>query len=283
MARSSRHPLRSFRVLALPLFACLIGMLAGGSAAADNARPKLLTDAGFDQRLNESIPLELNFRDEKGRAVELRQFFDQKPVVLVLAYYECPMLCTQVLNGVARSLQEISLDMGKDFEVVTVSFNPRDTYLLAAAKKRLYMGLYGRPAAGSGWHFLTGDQPSIQRLAEAVGFRYAYDPESGQYAHPSGVMVLTPEGRLSRYFFGIAFPPRDLRLGLVEAAAGQIGSPIDQILLFCYHYDPSTGKYGMVILNVVRGAGLATVLLIGGLVLGLSRRERSARGKPKHI
>lgn len=258
----------------LPLVLCLAVILASGILRAQTARPALLTDVGIDQKLNEQIPLDLNFRDETGKTVRLREYFGEKPVILVLAYYECPMLCTQVLNGLTRSLQGMSLEMGKQFNVVTVSINPRETPELAFAKKRIYAGIYGRPLAEQGWHFLTGDQPSIQELARAVGFRYAFDPESGQYAHASGIMVLTPEGRLSRYFYGIQYPSRDLRLSLVEASEGKIGSPVDQLLLFCYHYDPATGKYGLVILNIVRAAGLATVLAIGGFIWVLLRRER---------
>ena len=258
----------------LSLVVCLAVILTGGSLRAQTARPPLLTNVGIDQRLNEQVPLDLNFRDETGKAVRLREYFGEKPVILVLAYYECPMLCTQVLNGLTRSLQGMTLDVGKEFNVVTVSINPRETPELARAKKRIYTGIYGRPLGEQGWHFLTGEQPSIQALARAVGFRYAFDPESGQYAHASVIMVLTPEGRLSRYFFGIQYHSRDLRLSLVEASEGKIGSAVDHILLFCYHYDPATGKYGLVILNIVRAAGLVTVLVIGGSIWVMLRRER---------
>ena len=256
----------------------VVALLACSAGGAQNSRPPLLQDVGIDQKLNERIPLDLNFRDEAGNPVALRDYFGSKPVILTLVYYECPMLCTQVLNGLDRSLQEISLDLGNQYEVVTVSFNPRETPRLAAAKKRLYVGMYGRPAAERGWHFLTGEEPAIESLARAVGFHYAYDPESQQYAHASAIMVLTPDGKLSRYFYGIQYPSRDLRLGLVEASSGKIGTPMDQILLFCYHYDPATGKYGFVILNVIRVAGITTVLLIGLLVLVLFRRERPLGG-----
>ena len=247
------------------------------AAPAQTARPALLTDVGLDQKLNDQIPLDLTFRDEAGNTVALRQFFGDKPVILTLVYYDCPMLCTQVLNALDRSLQNITLDLGRQYEVVTVSINPRETPQLAAAKKRIYVGLYGRPHSEDGWHFLTGEQPQIEKLAHAVGFRYAYDPESGQYAHASGIMVLTPEGKLSRYFYGIQYPSRDLRLGLVEASTNKIGSPVDQLLLFCYHYDPATGKYGFVILNIVRAAGILTILAIAALLLFLFRREQAAR------
>ena len=192
--------------------------------------------------MNEQIPLDLNFRDETGKTVRLREYFGEKPVILVLAYYECPMLCTQVLNGLTRSLQGMTLDVGKQFNVVTVSINPRETPELAFAKKRIYAGIYGRPLAEQGWHFLTGDQPSIQELARAVGFRYAFDPESGQYAHASGIMVLTPEGRLSRYFYGIQYHSRDLRLSLVEASAGKDRLPGGPALAVLLPLRPGDGK-----------------------------------------
>lgn len=244
-------------------------------AQGANAKPRLLRDVGIDQKLNEQLPLDLAFRDENGQAVQLRKYFGAKPVILALVYYNCPMLCTQVLNGLLRSLQNLTLDVGRDFNVVTVSFDPREKPALAARKKELYVGLYSRPGGPTGWHFLTGDEPSIRNLTQAVGFRYAYDAESGQFAHATCIVVLTPEGRISRYLYGIEYPSRDLRLGLVEAAREKIGSPVDQILLFCYHYDPATGKYGLVILNVVRAAGLATVLALGTLIWIMFRREHS--------
>ncbi len=263
--------------LGLTLLLCVAVFLASGVSRAQTARPALLTDVGINQKLNERVPLDLSFRDDTGNTVRLREYFGEKPVILSLVYYDCPMLCTQVLNGLERSLQGISLDVGKQFNVVTLSINPRETPGLAAVKKRIYAGMYGRRLAEQGWHFLTGEEEAIKELARAVGFHYAYDPESGQYAHATAIMVLTPDGRLSRYFYGIQYPSRDLRLGLVEASAGKIGTPVDQLLLFCYHYDPATGKYGLVILNLVRAAGLATVLAIAGLVLVLFRRERLAR------
>jgi protein SCO1 len=229
-------------------------------------RPELLKDVGVDQKLNDEIPLDLTFRDEHGNPVELAQYFGSKPVILTLAYYNCPMLCTQVLNGLDRSLKEIPLSIGKDFNVVTVSIDPTERPVLAEAKQAMYTGMYGRPGAAQGWHFLTGDEPQIKQLAQAVGFRYAYDADSKQFAHASVIMVLTPEGRLSRYFYGIQYPERDLRLGIEEASHGKISSPVDAILLFCYHYDPHTGKYGLLISRVIQLAGGLTVL-IGGIFL----------------
>ncbi|HKV03931.1 MAG TPA: SCO family protein [Candidatus Acidoferrales bacterium] len=239
-------------------------------------RPELLKDVGIDQKLNDAIPLDLAFRDEHGRPVELGQFFGSKPVVLTLVYYNCPMLCTQVLNGLDRSLEQIPMEIGKDFNVVTVSIDPTDRPVLADAKQALYAGMYGRPGAQYGWHFLTGDEPQIKRLADAVGFRYAYDPDSKQYAHASVVMVLTPEGRLSRYFYGVTYPARDMRLGLVEASQGKIGSPVDQVLLFCYHYDPHTGKYGLLISRMIQLGGLLTILIGGIFLIWFFRGEHYA-------
>ena len=239
-------------------------------------RPELLKDVGVDQKLNESIPLGLRFNDEKGKPVELRQFFGSKPVILSLVYYNCPMLCTQVLNGLERSLKDVSLNLGKDYTVVTVSIDPTERPVLASAKQQLYAGMYGRPGGAQGWHFLTGDEPQIKQLASAVGFRYAYDPDSKQFAHASVIMLLTPEGRISRYFYGITYPSRDLRLGLDDASEGKIGSPVDAVLLFCYHYDPTTGKYGVVISHVIQLLGGLTILVVGGLILLLSRREHYA-------
>jgi len=236
--------------------------------------PEVLKRIGLDQKLNAQVPLDLTFRDEHGATVALRQYFGSRPVILTLVYYECPMLCTFVLNGVLNSAKHLAFDLGKDFDIVTVSIDPAEKPMLAEAKHTMYAGLYGRPGGLSGWHFLTGEESSIRRLAESVGFRYAYDKASEQYGHPSGIMVLTPAGRVSRYFYGIEYAPRDLRFALVEASGGKIGNPVDQILLACYHYDPMTGKYGLVISRVVRLAGLATVLLIGAMMVVFFRGER---------
>jgi len=239
-------------------------------------RPELLKDVGIDQKLNDSIPLGLTFRDEHGRTVELGQYFTGKPVILTLVYYNCPMLCTQVLNALDRSLQLIPMEIGKDFNVVTVSIDPTDKQSIAEAKWALYTGMYRRPGGPQGWHFLTGDEPQIKQLADAVGFRYAYDSDSKQYAHASGIMLLTGEGKISRYFYGVTYPERDLRLGLVEASEGKIGSPVDQILLFCYHYDPHTGKYGLLVSRMIQLGGLLTILIGGIFLLLLFRGEHYA-------
>ena len=237
--------------------------------------PALVKQIGLDQKLDAQIPLDLSFRDEQGATVTLRQFFGRRPVVLTMVYYECPMLCTMVLNGVLNSAKAMSFDIGKDYDIVTVSIDPTEKPILAEAKHTMYAGLYGRPDGAAGWHFLTGEEASIRQLAAAVGFRYVYDKQSQQYGHASGIMVLTPEGRVSRYFYGIEYLPRDLRLALVEASGGKIGTPVDAILLTCFHYDPTTGKYGLVISQVVRWAGLATVLAIGGMMLVFFRGEHS--------
>ncbi|HEV2348819.1 MAG TPA: SCO family protein [Terriglobia bacterium] len=260
------------------LAVCAAALLAGPPARAENQneKPSLLRNVGIDQKLNEQLPLDLTFRDETGRSVQLGQYFDDKPVILALVYYECPMLCTQELNGLLRSLQNIPLDIGKQFNVVTVSFNPHETPGLAANKKKVYVGIYGRPGAAQGWHFLTGDEGPIRKLTGAVGYHYAFDPASDQYAHATAIMVLTPQGKISRYFYGIDYPSRDLRLSLVEASNNKIGSPVDQVLLYCYHYDPVTGKYGLVIANVLRLAASVTILLLGGFLWILFRHERKA-------
>ncbi len=246
------------------------------SPSTPSKLPPLLRDVGIDQKLNSQVPLDLVFRDETGNEVRLGQYFGQKPVVLVLAYYDCPMLCTIVLNGVLHSLKELKYNVGREFEVVTVSFDPTEKPPLAAAKKAIYVGLYDRPNAGAGWHFLTGEEPSIRQLTQAVGFRYNYDPQTKQYFHATGIMVVTPDGRLARYFYGIQYPSGNLRLGLVEASEGKIGSPVDQVLLYCSQYDPATGKYSVIVSHVLKLAALATVLSLGGLILAMSLGRKRA-------
>jgi protein SCO1/2 len=252
-------------------------LCAATAASAADTRPAALQDVGIDQRLNEPVPLDLVFHDESGAPVRLGTYFGSKPVILALAYYECPMLCTLVLNGLASAMKVLSFDAGKEFEVVTVSFNPADTPALAAAKKQTYLKAYGRPGADAGWHFLTGDAAAIAQLTRAVGFRYKWLPEQQQFAHAAGIMVLTPQGKLARYFYGVEFSPRDLRLGLVEAAENKIGSPVDQLLLFCFHYDAATGKYGATAMGAVRVAGLLTVLALATFLAVMLRREHAQR------
>ncbi|MEP6995946.1 MAG: SCO family protein, partial [Acidobacteriota bacterium] len=243
------------------------GIVAAGE------KPALLKGIGIDQRLDAALPLTLAFRDEAGRAVRLGDYFGRRPVVLALVYYNCPMLCTQVLNGLVASLNVMSLAAGEDFDVVAVSFDPRETPEMARAKKEAYLARYKHPAADAGWHFLTGQEAQIHALAQAAGFRYRYDSQLDQFAHASAIFVATPDGRLARYFYGIEYAPRDLRLALVEASAGRIGTPVDQILLFCFHYDPASGKYGATIVNMVRLAGLLTIALLGSSLWVLSRRR----------
>lgn len=251
-------------------------LMAAVPAPTSTSLPPRLSDVGIDQKLNNQVPLDLAFRDEAGNEVRLGQYFKEKPVILVLAYYDCPMLCTIVLNGVLHSLKELKYNVGQQFEVVTVSFDPSEKPSLAAAKKALYVGLYGRPGAAAGWHFLTGEEPSIHVLTQAVGFRYNYDPQTKQYFHATGIMVLTPDGHLARYFYGIQYPSGNLRLGLVEASQGRIGSPADQVLLYCSQYDPGTGKYSVIVSHVLKIAALATVLSLAGLVLAMSLGRKQA-------
>jgi protein SCO1/2 len=238
------------------------------------ALPGTLQGVGIDQRLDQQLPLDLNFRDEAGRSVPLSTFFQsRKPVILALVYYRCPMLCTQILNGLESSLKAVSFNPGQDFEVLSVSIDPKDTPELAASKKQMYLRRYGRANTANGWHFLTGDEANIKAIADAAGFHFKYDPATDQFAHASGIMIATPEGRLSRYFYGVEYAPRDVRLGLVEASQNKIGNPVDQLLLFCYHYDPSTGKYGAIVMNIVRFTAGAFVLLGGAFLLIVFRRD----------
>jgi protein SCO1/2 len=244
----------------------------GATSPPADARPPGLTNVGIEQRLNQQVPLDLAFRDENGKSVCLRDYFGQKPVVLSLVYYKCPMLCSEVLSGLTNSLKILKFDIGDQFNVLTVSFNPEETPELAAAAKAGYLKRYNRPGAAEGWHFLTGRQESIARLTDAVGFQYQYDARSGQYAHATAIMVLTPEGRVAQYYYGVDYAPRDLRLALVQASKHRIGTLVDSVLLYCYHYDPAIGKYGAVITRILKLSGIATILVLGGLVLVLFRR-----------
>jgi protein SCO1/2 len=252
----------------------LTAALTARPAPAQPGVPPQLQGVRIDQKLGEPVPLDLTFRDERGVTVRLGEYFGRRPVILVLAYYRCPMLCTQVLNGLVHALWEVGLEMGADFEVVTVSFDPRETPELAAAKKKAYLKRYRQPGGEEGWHFLTGEEPAIRRLTEAVGFHYRYDAANDQFAHASGIMVLTPRGKIARYFYGINYSPRDLRLGLVEASDNKIGSLADQFLLACFHYDPTTGKYGLAVMNLVRLGGVLTLLALGVFYVVQWRRSR---------
>jgi protein SCO1/2 len=237
--------------------------------------PKALREIGFDQHIDQQLPLDVPFRDEAGRAVTVGDYFGKRPVVLLFAYYDCPMLCTQVINGLSSALGVLSLQPGQDFEIVTVSFNPHDTPETAREKKAIYIERYNKPGANEAWHFLTGDQPAIDRLTKAAGFKYAWDADTKQYAHPTGIIVLTPDGRLARYLFGIEYGPRDLRYALVEASEGRVGNAVDTLLLYCYHYDPETGRYGLAIMRSIRIAAAGTVLALAGFIVVMVRREKS--------
>ena len=278
----SNMPFPSKTILSLA-----IALLLTASAGAQNpagiaqapgepatSRPGLLGKIAIDQRLNQQVPLDLRFRDEAGRDVRLGDYFGKRPVILALVYYECPMLCTQVLNGLVTALGVMNFEPGKEFEVVAVSFNAKEGPGLASQKKANYLERYGRPHTANGWHFLTGEQESIDRLTDAIGFRYEYDPKIQQFAHGAGIEVLTPKGAISKYFYGIEFSAWDIRLGLIEAADERIGTPIDDFLLFCYHYDPATGKYGAAVLRLVRAGGIATVLAFLAFLAVSLRRER---------
>ena len=244
-----------------------------------NVRPPYLTNVGIEQRLDAQVPADLSFIDDTGRAVRLGDYFGNKPLILNLVYYNCPMLCGEALAGLSASMRMVKFEVGNEFEVVTVSFNPQETPQLAAAKKAEYLKRYGRANAAAGWHFLTGPAGSINALTKAVGFQYQYDAAKNQFAHATAIMILTPQGRISRYFYGVEFPPKDLRMGLVEASQGKIGNAVDQVLLYCYHYDPATGKYGAIVSNMLKVGGALTILLVGALILILLRLERIAPRK----
>jgi protein SCO1/2 len=269
-------------VALLSLMATAAPAVAQGLAPDDAgpptaAKPGVLNKIGIDQRLNQQVPLDLPFIDEKGQPVRLGDYFGKRPVVLALVYYECPMLCTQVLNGLVSALTVINFDVGREFDVVAVSINPKEGPGLASQKKKAYVDRYKRPQTSEGWHFLTGDEASIKRLAASVGFRYQYVEEIGQFAHGAGFEVLTPKGVVARYFYGIEFAPRDIRFGLIEASEERIGSPVDDVLLLCYHYDPTTGKYGATAIEAVRIGAAATVLAFVTFLFVSLRRDRAQR------
>jgi len=267
----------------LPLTAVSAALSLGGMPAAAHdapadARPPALRDVAFDQRLNEPVPLDAAFRDAAGRAVRLGEYFGARPVVLVPVYYRCQHLCPLVLDGLVRALRPLRFSAGQEFAVVVVSFDPQETPALAAARRADVLRRYGRPETEAGWHFLTGEETSVRRLTQALGFRYARGPGEDRYGHAAGIVLATPAGRIARYFYGIEFSPRDMRLGFIEAAENRIGSPLDQVLLISYRYDPATGRYGVVVMNVVRLAGLATGLALGVFLLVMFRRERRRTG-----
>ncbi len=265
--------------IAAPASAQMTGTPTPGYLSApgvsSTTMPTALREIGFDQNIDQKLPLDATFRDETGQTVTLGSYYGKRPVLLAFIYYECPMLCTQVLNAMTATISTMSLTAGKDFELVLVGIDPRETPAQAAAKKTEYLRRYKREGAEAGWHFLTGDEPEIKRVAKAAGFRYAWDEQTQQYAHPTGIIVTTTDGRLARYLFGIEYGPRDLNLSLVEASEGKVGSFADQLLLYCYHYDPMTGRYGIYVMRTLRVAGVATVLLIGTFIVVMVRREKS--------
>ncbi len=279
----------SKRILAAIFTALLIsapafgqGMTKGIMSPPANVRPPGLQNVGIEQHLDEQIPPDLSFRDETGKPVRLGDYFGKKPVILNLVYYNCPMLCGEVLSGLEGALRVLKFDVGKEFDVLTVSFDPRETPDMATKKKAEFLKRYGRAGAAEGWHFLTGPQESIDVLTKAAGFQYQYDPKTGQFAHATAIMILTPEGKIAQYYYGVDYAPKDLRLGLIQASQNKIGTLADQVLLYCYHYDPTTGKYGAIISRVLKLAGLATILGLGILMtvlirLGSGPREHAAR------
>jgi len=247
------------------------GITQGPLSPPANVRPPGLKNVGIEQNLNEQIPPGLTFRDETGKTVTLGDYFGKKPMILNLVYYQCPMLCGEVLTGLESALRVLKFDVGKEFDVLTVSFDPKETPEMASAKKAEYLKRYGRPGAADGWHFLTGPAGSIDALTKAAGFQYQYDPRSGQFAHATAIMVLTPEGKIAQYYYGVEFAPKDLRLGLIQASENKIGTVVDQVLLYCYHYDPDTGKYGAIISRVLQLAAGATVLILGTFLIVMFR------------
>ena len=271
---SKRILASGFVLVVMTLPALGQSMTQGIMSPPANVRPPGLKNVGIEQHLDEQIPPELAFRDETGRSVRLGDYFGKKPVILNLVYYRCPMLCGEVLSGLESALRVLKFDVGKEFDVLTVSFDPRETPAMATKKKAEFLKRYGRPIAADGWHFLTGPQISIDALTKAAGFQYQYDPKTGQFAHSTAIMVLTPEGKIAQYYYGVEYAPKDLRLGLIQASENKIGTLADQVLLYCYHYDPATGKYGAVIARVLQLSGLATVLLLGVLMTVLIRHGR---------
>ncbi|HXW93152.1 MAG TPA: SCO family protein [Terriglobales bacterium] len=247
------------------------GMTPGMVSPPANLRPPGLKHVGIEQHLNQQIPPSLSFQDEAGRPVKLADYFGRKPLILNLVYYRCPMLCGEVLSGLVSALRILKFDVGGEFDVLTVSFDPNDTPAMAAAKKAELLKRYGRPGAAEGWHFLTGTQAAIDGLTQSAGFEYEYDPRIQQFAHATAILILTPQGRIAQYYYGIEFPPRDLRLGLVQASENKIGSVADQVLLYCYHYDPDQGKYGAIITRVLQLAAAATIVVLGTFLIAMFR------------
>src|ERR1700691_166737 len=259
------------------------GMTQGIMSPPANMRPPGLKNVGIEQHLNDQIPPDLIFRDETGKSVRLADYFGKKPLILNLVYYQCPMLCGEVLSGLEIALRVLKFDVGKEFEVLTVSFDPKETPQMATAKKAEFLKRYGRAGAAEGWHFLTGPAASIDALTKAAGLQYQYDPKSGQFAHATAIMVLTPEGKIAQYYYGVEYAPKDLRLGLIQASENKIGTVVDQVLLYCYHYDPDTGKYGAIISRVLQLAGGATVLILGTFLVVMFRTSPTSWAQQRQV
>jgi len=257
--------------LVMTLSALGQGMTKGIMSPPANVRPPGLLNVGIEQHLDEQIPADLNFRDETGKPVRLGDYFGKKPMILNLVYYNCPMLCGEVLSGLESAMRILKFDVGKEYDVLTVSFDPRETPDMATKKKAEFLKRYGRAGADQGWHFLTGQQESIDALTKAAGFQYQYDPKTGQFAHATAIVLLTPGGKITQYYYGVEYAPKDLRLGLIQASQNKIGTLADQVLLYCYHYDPNTGKYGAIISRVLQLSALATILGLGTLMIVLIR------------
>jgi protein SCO1 len=252
----------------------MTGQMSGGADLQKNTRPSIFENVGIDQNLGTQIPLNASFKDELGRDVKLGDYFGHKrPVVLALVYFSCTMLCNQVLNGTASALNVLKFNAGKEFDVLAISFDPRETPDLAAEKKQLYLARYRRPGADQGWHFLTGKQPAIDAVTKSVGFHYAWDERSQQFAHSSALILITPDGKVAQYYYGIEYSPKDMRLGIIEASQEKLGNVVDQLILYCYHYDPMTGKYGAIAMNLMRLGGVLTVLGLGTFMVISFRRE----------
>lgn len=261
----------------MTLLLVLVVLLVGSrptQTMAQTATPDPLHDPTFEQHLDQMIPFDLVFHDDLDRAVRLGDLFGTKPVILSLGYFTCPMLCPLTREGLLTSIKELDFLLGNEYRIVSLSINPLESSNDAAAQKAVYVQRYGRPVDEQAWTFLTGDQAAIDQLATAIGFRYVYDAETRQYSHPSGVVVVTPQGHISRYIFGIEFPARDLRLALVEASTERIGTIVDQFLLLCYHYDPQTGRYNLLVMNVLRIAAIVTVAIVGAAIYLMTRRDR---------
>ncbi len=258
--------------------------MRGASQPSSQVSPADLANVGIDQKLDQQVPLDLQFKDESGKTVILGDYFKSgRPVILNLVYYTCPMLCGEELAGLSSALGVLKFQPGNEYDVVSVSINPDETPQIAAEKKKIYidrMNEHLEPkTSGDGWHFLTGSQPEITKLADAVGFRYRRDPQTGQFIHAAAIMIVTPQGKIAQYYYGVEFSPKDVRLGLIEASRDKIGNLVDQVVLYCYHYDPKSGRYGAIVTNILRLGGAATMLILGGLLIVMFRRDSHPAGK----